>query len=1002
MDREVRVLLIEDVATDAELELRELRKSGMVFVSRRVDNEQDLRRELLEFRPEVILSDYSLSGSFDGRRALAISQELAPDTPFIFVSGTIGEENAIDSLKSGATDYILKTNLLRLSNAVLRALEESELRKLQKKAEREMEEQRAFLRKVIDLDKSMIFAKDREGRFVLANEAVANVFGVPVSDLMGKTNADFIPDPEMVRNYQRDEMEVMETKTEKFFPEVKIKDVSGKTRWLQTVLSPIISADGNANMILAVGTDITERKKMEDELRQSIERFETISKATNDAVWDWDIVTGKLWWNESFKSLFGYREDEIEPHIDFWERHIHPDDRENVSRSLHQVFEGNGQYWNDEYRFMRRDGSYAYVYDRGYVMRDGNGKGVRMIGAMTDISDRYEQDMKIARLNRIHEVLSSINSTIVRVHDRDTLCNEACRIAVQQGKFAMAWIGMVDEDADEIRRVAIHGNDYGYLDTVRFSLDENIPEGKSLVSSALRQNRVKVADNIAVTPEIDVRFRRALSERGFRSLAVLPLNMAGKAVGTFTLYSHEIGAFDEAEMKLLSEMAADISFALEYIHKEHQLNYLAYYDVLTGLPNRNLFGDRLAQVFHSASENRIAGLLLMDIEHFAYINDVYGRHVGDAVLKEITGVLRNIIPEQDHLARVGPNCFAVLLAEINHPSAIAHFIEEKLYPAVSAPVAVEGQTIKLSGKAGVAISPDDGTDVEVLFRNAEAALKSAKQHGNKYVFYASEMNARVAEKLTLETRLRYALEKEEFILYYQPKINLGNGQVCGLEALIRWNSKEGLVPPVKFIPLLEETGMIVEAGLWVIKKAMQDRQSWRKKGLTPPRIAVNVSPVQIREKDFVKDITDILDKFPEEKSGLEIEITESLIMENLKENISKLARLREYGIQISIDDFGTGYSSLSYMSKLPVNALKIDRAFITAMLNNPDDTSIISAIISLAHSLNLSVIAEGVETLEQANLLKLLRCDEFQGYLFSPPVPPLDIESMLSEHKSFA
>lgn len=1001
MGKEVKILQIEDVATDAELELRELRNSGIVFVSHRVDNEADLRRELLEFKPHIILSDFAMAGNFNGRRALEISKELAPDVPFILVSGTVGEEYAVESLKSGAADYVLKTNLQRLGNAVKRALEESELRHSQQKAEKEIEEQRIFLRKIIDLDKSMIFAKDREGRFVLANEAVAKVFGVSVNDLMGKTNADFIPDPEMVKKYQKDELEVMESRSEKFFPEVKIRDVSGNIRWLQTVMSPIISNDSKADMILAVGTDITERKKMEDELRQSIERFETISRATNDAVWDWDLDTDSLWWNDSFKDLFGYPENEIELHIKFWIDHVHPDDRQQVKSGIYQVIQGNGLYWNDEYRFMRRDGSYAYVFDRGFVIRDQNGKAVRMIGAMMDMSDRHEQQMKIARLNHIYEVLSDINSTIVRVRDRETLYHEACRIAVESGKFAMAWIGMLDQSSREIRKVAVHGDDYGYLDTVRFSLDENIPGGQNLVSSALRKNKVYVSDNIATTPEIDIRFRRALSERGFRSLAVLPLTTADKPVGTFTLYSQETNAFDAEEMKLLSEMAADISFALEYIDKEQQLNYLAYYDVLTGLPNRDLFSDRLTQVLHSLTENHIAGLLLLDIERFAYINDVYGRHVGDATLKEITSSLRKIIPEKDHLARVGANCFAILLADMSNPSNIAHFIEEKLLPALSCQMKVEGQTIKISGKVGVAIAPGDGTESELLFNNTEAALKSAKQAGNKYVFYARDMNAQVAEKLTLESRLRQALEKEEFILYYQPKINLADGKVCGLEALIRWNTKEGLIPPVKFIPLLEETGMIKEVGVWAIRKAMQDRQRWKDKGLTPPRIAVNVSPVQIREKNFVSVITNVLNEFPDDKSGLELEITETMIMENLKENIEKLTELRSKGVQISIDDFGTGYSSLSYMSKLPVNTLKIDRAFINAMLDNPDDTSIVSAIISLAHSLSLYVVAEGVETLEQANLLKLLRCDQFQGYLFSPPVPSLDIESMLSEHKSF-
>jgi len=999
MDKEVKVLLIEDVATDAELALRELRKSGIVCVSRRVDNEQDLRRELLEFKPQVILSDFSLSGTFDGRRALAISQELVPDTPFIFVSGTIGEENAIESLKSGATDYVLKTNLLRLGNAVIRALDEAELRQLQKKAEKDIEEQHAFFRKVIDLDKNLIFARDREGRYVFANQARAEVYGTTPEKLAGKRDSDLTPHREESDRFRQSDCEVIETRCEKFIHEEKVTDAGGKVRWLQIIKQPIFSADGEVEMVLSVATDITRRKQMEDELRRNIERFETISKATNDAVWDWDLSTDSLWWNDSFKILFGYQENEIEPHINFWVNRVHPDDRDDVKNGIYHVIEGKGKYWNDEYRFMRRDGSYAYVYDRGFVMRDSTGKGIRMIGAMMDMSDRHEQQLKIYRLNRIREVLSGINSTIVRVHDREILFNEACRIAVEYGKFVMAWIGLLNQATEEIQPVAIYGADRDYHSVARFSINESKPEGQNLVSRSLRENRVIVSNNIATTKGI--KYRRELLERGFQSFAVLPLSVGGEAAGTFTLYSPEKDAFDEEEMKLLKEMAADISFALENIKREQQLNYLAYYDVLTGLPNRDLFSDRLTQALHTVTENHIAGLLLLDLERFSYINDVYGRHVGDATLKKFTARLRKMVPEPDHLARVGANCFAILLTEMNDPSAIAQFIENKLSPVVSRPLKIEGKNIKISGKVGVAIAPADGTDAEIILKNAEVALKTAKQGSVRYVFYARDMNAQVAEKLTLENRLQQALKKEEFILYYQPKINLANGQVCGLEALIRWNSKEGLIPPVKFIPLLEETGMIIDVGLWAIRKALQDRQRWKEKGLVPPRIAVNVSPVQIREKDFVSAITGVLDEFPDDNSGLELEITETLIMENLKDNIKKLAELRDKGIQISIDDFGTGYSSLSYMSKLPVNALKIDRSFISVMLSSPDDTSIVSAIISLAHSLNLLVIAEGVETLEQANLLKLLRCDQFQGYLFSPPVPFLDIESVLTEHKSF-
>lgn len=997
MNREggIKVLLVEDAEADAELVLRELRKNGIIYVSRRVDREDDLHEALQEFRPHVILSDYSLPGRFDGYRALAISRQLAPDTPFIFVSVTIGEENAIESLKKGASDYVLKSNLFRLSNAVRRALEEVELRRLQKETERKVEEQRAFFRKIIDLDKNLIFAKDREGRFVLVNEAFAHFLGTTPGNLLGETNIDFISPANagLVKHLQMDELEVMDTKCEKFFPEVKITDANGRVHWLQTVICPIISPNGSTDMILAVGTDITERKEMEDELHLSIERFETIARATNDVVWDWNLETGHLWRNESFKSLFGYEHDEAEPTINFWVERIHPEVRDAIKNRIDQVIKEGEKYWSDEYQFMRRDGSYAYVYDRGYVIRDDSRKGIRMVGAMMDISERREQEIKIAQLHRIRDVLSGINAIIIRVHDRETLFPEVCRIAVEHGKFAMAWIGLLDRVSNEIRPVAVFGEDKGFHDEAKFSIDAKKPEGQTLVATALRQNKVIFSNDVATT--VEMKYQQELLQRGIHSAAALPLSMGDEVVGVVGLHSAEKNSFDEDEIKLLKEMAADISFALENIRREQQLNYLACHDVLTGLPNRDLFTDRLTQVLHLAMQGQVVGLLLLNIERFTHINDVYGRHVGDALLKEFAAHLKGTVSEQDHLARVGANCFAILLGDINEASAAAHFIEEKLHSVMPKLMMIEEQAIMVSNKVGVALSPDDGIEAEILFKNAEAALKSAKRENAKYLFYTRQMNALVAEKLMLENRLRQALDKEEFVLHYQPKINLVSEEVCGLEALIRWNTREGLVPPIRFIPLLEETGMIIEVGLWAIKKAMEDRLGWEKKGLRLLPIAVNVSSAQIRDKNFVSAVMSILGDFSNDKACLELEITETLIMDNLDNNIKKLYELKDNGVFISIDDFGTGYSSLSYMSKLPVDTLKIDRSFISDMLSSPDDTSIVSAIITLAHSLNMKVVAEGVETIEQANLLKFLKCDQFQGYLFSPPLPPLEIESYL-------
>src|SRR6185503_9131673 len=304
-----------------------------------------------------------------------------------------------------------------------------------------------------------------------------------------------------------------------------------------------------------------------------------------------------------------------------------------------------------------------------------------------------------------------------------------------------------------------------------------------------------------------------------------------------------------------------------------------------------------------------------------------------------------------------------------------------------APYLVGGNELRLAAKVGIALFPGDGDDAEALLKHAEAALRKGREGGERITFYTQDLTEQTATALTLENKLRQALRKEDFVLYYQPKVDLVSRRIVGVEALIRWQSPElGLVPPLKFIPLMEETGMILEVGAWALRRAAADHRGWVEQQLPAPRVAVNVSAVQLRQAGFVATVREAISGgvVP---TGIDLEITESLVMDDVEGNIRKLNELRAQGIEIAIDDFGTGYSSLAYLARLPVQTLKIDRAFITTMLKDPNTTTLVSTMISLAHSLRLTVVAEGVETEEQAKLLRLLRCDFMQGYLFSKPLP---------------
>jgi EAL domain-containing protein (putative c-di-GMP-specific phosphodiesterase class I) len=356
--------------------------------------------------------------------------------------------------------------------------------------------------------------------------------------------------------------------------------------------------------------------------------------------------------------------------------------------------------------------------------------------------------------------------------------------------------------------------------------------------------------------------------------------------------------------------------------------------------------------------------------------------------------LREAAGDLNRVARIGGNQFALFFPRITGAQDIARGIEQA--SVFSDAFRIDEREIPLSGKSGIAVYPEDGADADTLFRNAEAALKRAKETGERYLFYAPEINARVSEQVDIEHRLRKAVDQGDLFLHYQPKLDLATRRIVGLEALMRWTGPDGkLVSPARFVPVLEQTGLILEAGRQAIARASRAFQEWTAQGMAAPRIAVNVSALQLRRRSFVDDVCGALAPGVQDGGGVDLEITESLLMSDVDESIRKLRELRGLGLRISLDDFGTGYSSLAYLSRLPVDTLKIDRAFVHGMTANADDTSIVSTIISLAQALRLRVVAEGVETEEQAQLLRLLRCDQVQGYLFSPPLPPERLEPLL-------
>jgi diguanylate cyclase (GGDEF)-like protein/PAS domain S-box-containing protein len=615
----------------------------------------------------------------------------------------------------------------------------------------------------------------------------------------------------------------------------------------------------------------------------------------------------------------------------------------------------------------------------------GETGAVYTLASVRAIKERRATEVRIRHLNRILAMQSRMHALIVRVHDRDELFREACRIAVEAGAFTMAWIGLMDGDGGQMRVVASHGERAAeYLKNI----ETETPLMSGPVGTAINENRPVFIQDFQQN-ELTTPWHGRSEGLGWSSLATLPLHRAGVPIGALVLYAGEIGAFDEEEERQLVELAANLSFAIDHIEKERKLNYLAYYDVLTGLANRTLFLNRVTHYLRSAvSGRKKLAVFLIDLDRFKNINDSLGQLAGDKLLRQVAKWLTREVGDANLLARLDADHFAVVIPEIGQEDDVALLVEGWMKALRDHPFGVKTATFRISAKVGISMYPEDGSNADTLFKHSEVALKQAKASRNRYLFHTPKMTEMMAGKFVLENQLRQALDKHEFMLHYQPKMNMSTGKLTGAEALIRWNDpRTGLVPPGRFTPMLEETGLIYEVGRWALGQAIEDYLRWRRSGLPAVRIAVNVSPLQLRNRHFIEDIQRAIGTDSDAAASLELEITEGLIMEDVDYSIATLRAIRGMGVSIAIDDFGTGFSSLSYLSKLPLDTLKIDRTFVSDLTEAPEGLAQVSTIINLAHSLNLKVVAEGVETAEQARLLKMLGCNEMQGFYLSKPLP---------------
>ncbi len=443
---------------------------------------------------------------------------------------------------------------------------------------------------------------------------------------------------------------------------------------------------------------------------------------------------------------------------------------------------------------------------------------------------------------------------------------------------------------------------------------------------------------------------------------------------------------------------------------EEQIRYLAYYDSLTGLANRDLFNDRLQNAMSAGiRQNRIMAVLFLDLDRFKRINDTLGHHAGDLLLKIVAGRLNDCVRDSDSVARFEPNVpqacvsrlggdeFTVLLTDLAQPQD-ALIVAQRIIDSIPRPIDLLGHEVSVTTSVGISLFPSDGKDAETLLKNADAAMYEAKSRGrNNFQFFKETLNADSSERLSLENDLRKALERSEFLLHYQPQVNMKTGRVIGAEALLRWNSPtRGIISPADFIPLAEDSGLIIPLTEWVIQEACEQNKAWQLAGFHPVRMSVNISGKQFSQQQIAETCQRFLEANGLEAQYLEVELTESALMENREVAREILELLKGLGLTIAIDDFGTGYSSLAYLKAFPIDTLKIDRSFVRDITTDPNDAAIIRAIVAMAQSLELKVIAEGVETEEQRDFLQKLGCNEYQGFLFSRPLPPEEFAELMT------
>ena len=798
----------------------------------------------------------------------------------------------------------------------------------------------------VDTCTDMIARYNREGLFLAVSPACRQLLGYEPEELLGRPIYELIHPDDMPAIAES--AAALQASSEIQLHACRLRHKDGHYLWVEG--SNRALHDPTTGEILEVhcaSRDVTERIRAEEALRLSEERFHLATLATSEAIWDWNLRTDVIWWNESVTRLFGYTLEEVGTNPARWYELIHPDDLERVATSVHEAMDGGAESWMVQYRFRCKDGTYAPVVDRGVIKRDEAGHPLRMVGSMMDLTriEQAEAALRESRERLVAALTASGTGTF--------------RWDIQTGLVEC------DEQLDRL-----YGSPPGH--SVR-----SIGEWAALIhpddrDAVIQLCRRCLAEHIDFAMEYRVVWGDGsvhwLDDRSkiFYDDIGLPLYMTGACV-------------DVTDRK----------------RAEERLAHQATHDDLTGLPNRTLLFDRMEQCIAAGSGAATPfALLLLDLDRFKEINDTFGHHSGDAVLHQLSPILEEAVRHSDVVARLGGDEFGIILpgADERWARAVADRIRAKL----EQPILVNGMPLELGVSIGIALHPQHGLDAATLLKHADVAMYAAKRGKLGSVVYAIGHDDHSPRRLRLLGELRQAIEQGQLQLHYQPTYDLKTLRPVGVEALARWrHPRDGFLGPDEFIPMAEQTGLIRPLGLWALREALRQRRLWFEDGLDLV-VAVNLSPENLQDDQLLATIDDLLAEAGGMSHRLTIEVTESAMMADPARAKEVLTRLHHSGVMISIDDFGTGYSSLAYLRELPAHEVKVDRSFVRDMANNDRDACIVRSVIELGHNLGLRVLAEGVESQASLDLLRDWGCDLAQGYFLGMPMPAAELAQKLN------